>query len=222
MAKSHPEITRLNPANSRVEFADGHEEYGVDNIVFCTGFHFSLPFLSSLQPPVVTDGVRPHRLYEHVFYTPAPTLALIGLPQRIVPFPFSQAQAAWVARVFAGRLALPSESEMERQIVDWEAKRGEGRSLNTLAFPLDAEYINSLYKLSSQASRRGGLENGGKGKQPPFWGEKEKWTRERFPLIKKASQALGSQRSQVTSLEELGFDFEKRDAESNDVQKAHL
>jgi len=192
-----------------VQFANGHEEGDVDHIVFCTGYHFSIPFLSRLQPPIITDGVRPHNLYQHVFYSKEPTLALIGFPQRIVPFPFSQAQGAWVARVLSGRVSLPSEVEMERWIGDWTIHRGKGRSFNTLAFPLDATYINSLYELSSRAARRDGLENDGRGKRPPFWGEKEKWTRARFPLIKKASQALGSRRGEIKSLEELGFNFER-------------
>ncbi|KAJ5162256.1 Flavin monooxygenase FMO [Penicillium capsulatum] len=221
-AKSVPEIRLVDPQRSRVQFVDGHEECNVDAIVFCTGYHFSLPFLSSLHNPIVTDGVRPHHLYRHMLYIPEPSLALVGLPQRIVPFPFSQAQGAWIARLFSGRLAFPSEQEMEEWILNWEARHGEGRSLNTLAFPLDAEYINALHDLSSQAVCREGLANGGQGKQPPFWGDKEKWTRERFPLIKKASQALGSRRSQVKTLAELGFDFEPSDTERNEERKAHL
>lgn len=214
IAKALPEISRFDPENGTIIFANGHEETGVDHIVFCTGYHFSVPFLSTLKPSLVTDGVRPHHLYQHVFYTAEPTLALIGFPQRIVPFPFSQAQGAWVARVFSGRLELPERMEMEEWIEEKKKSRGEGHLFNVLAFPLDAEYINLLHSMSSQAVRREGLENNGNGKEAPFWGEKEKWTRERFPLIKKASQALGSRRSQVKSLSELGFAFED--------QKAHL
>ncbi|CAI7630317.1 unnamed protein product [Penicillium glandicola] len=209
VSKSFPEISLISVEDRRVQFADGHEERDVDHIVFCTGYHFSIPFLSGLQPPIVTDGVRPHHLYQHVFYNKEPTLALIGFPQRIVPFPFSQAQGAWVARVLSGRLPLPSEVEMERWIGDWTVTRGEGRNFNTLAFPLDASYINFLYELSSRAARKDGLENDGNGKRPPFWGEKEKWTRARFPLIKKASQALGTRRGEIKTLEELGFNFER-------------
>ncbi|KAJ5594391.1 uncharacterized protein N7459_000599 [Penicillium hispanicum] len=222
VSESLPEIALLDPDHSLVRFTDGREETDVDHIVFCTGYHFSIPFLSSLEPPIVTDGARPHSLYNHVFYTAEPTLALVGFPQRIVPFPFSQAQGAWIARVFSGRLALPSTSEMEQWVQDWTARRGDGKSFNTLAFPLDAEYINALHELSALAACRPGLENEGRGRQSPFWGEKEKWTRERFPLIKKASQALGSRRSEVTSLEQLGFDFDKNESPSTDVHKAHL
>ncbi|CAG8287018.1 unnamed protein product [Penicillium salamii] len=213
VAKSLPEISFLSAEDGRVVFANGQEEKEVDHIVFCTGYHFSIPFLSDLQPSIVTDGVRPHHLYQHVFYSKEPSLALIGFPQRIVPFPISQAQGAWVARVFSGRVALPYELEMERWIAEWTASRGEGRGFNTLAFPLDADYINHLHGLSSDAARKEGLENGGQGKRSPFWGEKERWTRARFPLIKEASRALGNRRADVKTLEQLGFDFEKDSAQ---------
>ncbi|KAJ5333374.1 Flavin monooxygenase FMO [Penicillium brevicompactum] len=221
-AENVPEISSLDPINRVVKFIDGREERDVDNVVFCTGYHFSVPFLSSLHPSIVTDGVRPHQLYRHVFYKKEPTLALIGFPQRIVPFPFSQAQGAWVARFLSGRVSLPSEVEMDQWISHWTEIRGDGRSFNTLAFPIDADYINSLHELSSTAVRKEGLENEGRGRSSPYWGEKEKWTRARFPLIKKASQALGDQRSRVKSLEELGFNFEKETAQNVDVSNARL
>lgn len=216
VSKPIPEITHLTPKTKTVHFANSHpeneneNESDIDHIIFCTGYHFSTPFLSSLSPPVVTDGSRPNNLFKHVFYTPEPTLAFIGTPQRIVPFPFSQAQSAWVARVFAGRVSLPSGTEMGKWIADWTGSRGGNN--NSLAFPLDAEYINSLYGISMGAARKEGLENDGRGKEPPFWGKREKWMRERFPDIKKASQMLGERRRDVTTLEELGFCFDREKA----------
>ncbi len=48
-----------------------------------------------------------------------------------------------------------------------------------------------------------------RGKVPPFWGEKEYWTRERFPAIKAAFQAFGEERHEKRTLEDVGFDFEE-------------
>ncbi|KAL4944588.1 hypothetical protein BDV06DRAFT_210119 [Aspergillus oleicola] len=208
-----PEITHLIPSAETAYFANGHAESYIDAIILCTGYNFSMPFLLNPEPAIITDGARPHNLYKHVFYTSEPTLAFIGTPQRIVPFPFSQAQAAWVARVFSGRLIIPSQEEMKEWVEESDSgshskSGGSGsaeRGLNSLAFPLDAEYINSLYDLSMSAVRREGLENDGRGKRPPHWGYKEKWTRENFPAIKRASQMLGERRKEVTTLEELGF-----------------
>ncbi|KAL4956370.1 hypothetical protein BDW69DRAFT_192497 [Aspergillus filifer] len=211
-----PEITHLDPATKTAYFANGHTESNIDAIILCTGYYFSAPFLASLKPAIIMDGARPHNLYKHVFYTAEPTLAFIGTPQRIVPLPFSQAQAAWIARVFSGRLALPSSDEMKEWVEDSKSgthskSAGSGskdRDLNSLAFPLDVEYINSLHGLSVTAVRKEGLENEGRGKRPPYWGDKERWTRENFPAIKRASQMLGERRKEVTTLEELGFYYE--------------
>lgn len=46
------------------------------------------------------------------------------------------------------------------------------------------------------------------GKVPPYWAEKEYWTRERFPAIKKAFQSLGEDRHAKRTLEDVGFSFE--------------
>lgn len=48
----------------------------------------------------------------------------------------------------------------------------------------------------------------GRGKTPPKWSEKETWTRERFPEIKKAFADRGEARHSVRRVEELGFDYD--------------
>ncbi|KAL4931342.1 uncharacterized protein BDV17DRAFT_297116 [Aspergillus undulatus] len=188
----HPEITLLDASNKSIHFANGHIEADVDNIIFGTGYHFSVLFFKLPDtPPIVTTGARPHNLYKHVFYTANPTLAFIGTPLRIARFPFSQTQAAGTARVFAVRLGLPSSDETDRW-VEWESSAlTSGRGVNSLVFPLDADYINELYEISMGAALREGPENGGREKEPPYRGEGGGWTKGRFPAIKKASQVLG-------------------------------
>ncbi|KKK15779.1 hypothetical protein AOCH_002553 [Aspergillus ochraceoroseus] len=111
-----PEIVEFLPPASHeraVRFADGRVEKDIDAIVFCTGFFYSFPFLSSLDPPVITNGRRVRNTYQHLFYLYNPTLVLPVLPQRIIPFPLSENQAAVFSRVWSGRLSLPSTAEME-------------------------------------------------------------------------------------------------------------
>ncbi|OHF03118.1 thiol-specific monooxygenase [Colletotrichum orchidophilum] len=207
-AKSAPEILEFIPETRQVRFANGVVESDIDSVVFCTGYFYSFPFLRNLSPPVVTDGAYARNLYEHLLYIDDPTLAFAGIPQRIVPFPVSEGQAAYVARAWADRLRLPSLSKMR----EWEARmlkeKGEGKILHNLAFPKDLEYINMLHARSLEAENRPALlENDGVGKMPPFWDDEKRWTRERFPLIKIASRKLGEKRHEVTTLEELGFDY---------------
>lgn len=210
-SESVPEIVEFIVGDSpTVRFSNGRVERDIDHIIFCTGYLYSFPFLSRLEgPPIVTDGKRPCNLFQHIFYHPRPTLAFVGLPQRVVPFPVSEAQAALIARVFSRRLELPSQKEMEEWENDWIANHGSGKSFNSLAFPLDADYINYLHDYSLHARQKDGLENDGHGKKPPYWDEKEKWVRKMFPMIKAASRKLGSRRQEITSLEALGFDFNR-------------
>ncbi|PLB51906.1 FAD/NAD(P)-binding domain-containing protein [Aspergillus steynii IBT 23096] len=218
-----PEIVEFLPATQgtrAVRFANGRVESEIDAIVFCTGYLYSFPFLSSLDPPLITDGRRTLNTYQHLFYTYDPTLVLPALPQRVIPFPLSENQAAVYARVWSGRLALPSLIEME----DWEkltvAQKGNGTSFHLLPFPLDANYMNFLYEWASQASPRPGLLNDGNGKVGNYWGEQEKWLRQLFPEIRREFIAKGEARKRITSLEKLGYDFEqwKRSQEESSVK----
>ncbi|KAK3046842.1 hypothetical protein LTS18_013273, partial [Coniosporium uncinatum] len=111
-----PVITELIPSTRSVRFSNGRIEHDVDSIVFCTGYLYTAPFLTnpSITPPLVhREGTRMQNIYQHLFYTPHPTLAMMTLPQKIIPFPVAEAQASVLARVYAGRLPLPPPSEMQ-------------------------------------------------------------------------------------------------------------
>lgn len=225
-----PPIAEYIPADRTVVFEDGSRESHVDAILYCTGYFYSYPFVSNLDPPLVTTGERVENLYQHVFYRPNPSIAFPVLNQKVIPFPCAEAQAAVIARVFAGRLAVPSEAEMK----EWEegviAELGGGRDFHVLGFPKDADYINMMHDWAVSADGEGrqpqeaygyvrqrsvvdgekaSVENGPvTGKKPPYWGELEYWTRERFPAIKKAFLDCGEKRGEKRSLVDVGFDFE--------------
>jgi hypothetical protein len=209
-----PPISRFIPEDRTIEFEDGSREYNVDSVLYCTGYFYSFPFITGLDPPLITTGERVENLYQHLFYRPNPSIAFPVLSQKIIPFPFAEAQAAVIARTFAGRLALPGEAEMKRWEESVKDDMGEGRGFHVLKFPKDADHINMLHDWALSA------DDEPSGKKPPYWGEKEYWTRERFPAIKKAFQALGEDRHEVRSLPEVGFDFEawKREKENEGAQ----
>ncbi|KAM0721672.1 hypothetical protein Q7P37_002597 [Cladosporium fusiforme] len=243
-----PPIAEFIPANRTVVFEDGSRESHVDAVLYCTGYFYSYPFISTraLDPPLVTTGERVENLYQHVFYRPNPSLALPVLNQKVIPFPCAEAQAAVIARVFAGRLALPAEADMQAWEESVVAELGAGREFHVLGFPRDADYINMMHDWAVSADdegrepagadayvrRRsvgGGEKAGGdvedgraRGKQPPYWGELEYWTRERFPAIKKAFMDCGEARSEKRSLLDVGFDFEAWKREKEEEGKALL
>ena len=200
-----PEIVEFLPPSQHdraVRFDNGHIETGVERIIFCTGYLYSLPFLSSLNPPLIDDGGRVKNLFEHIFSIDHPNLAFIGLPLKIIPFPLTEAQGAVISRVWSGRLALPSESDMR----SWEdttiAEHGAGRGFHAMKFPDDLKYNNRMYDWAMKAS------SPSLGKEPPRWSEKDAWARERFPAIKRAFAEKGEARHKIRSMEELGFDYE--------------
>ncbi|KAK2779513.1 hypothetical protein FQN53_001336 [Emmonsiellopsis sp. PD_33] len=209
--KEYPQIVEFLPPtthNRAVRFENGEIEEDVDAVVFCTGYFYSFPFLSSLQPPVIKDGNRTLHVYQQMFYMEHPTLVFPVLNQKVIPFPMAENQAAVFARVWSGRLNLPSKKEMK----DWEdamvAERGAGKEFHVMPYPRDAAYLNSMYDWAAQAERRDGLENDGQGKECTYWDEKQKWTRERTTLIKKAFNEKGEDRRVCRTLEDVGFDFE--------------
>lgn len=173
------------------------------------GYLHSLPFLSSLneaKDPLIVNGSRVHNLYQHIFYIPDPTLSIIGLPVKVIPFPLSQAAAALVARVWASRIILPSRAEMKHWELREIAEKGDGKHFHYMDFPRDADYLDLLGYMCQQAKGEGNTEIGFK---VPKWGERERWVRARTRRIKNAYLERKKQGVVVRRLEELGFDFEK-------------
>ena len=201
-----PEIAEFLPVslfNKAVRFADGRIEAEIDAILFCTGYFYSFPFLSSIQPLLIEDGTRVHHLYEHIFYIQDPSLAFLGIPKKVSPFPLCECQAAVIARVWSNRLELPSPGQMyewEKRVV---GKHGNSSRFHEMAFPIDLEYQSALHDwgLSSLRPEHG--------KVPYRWSKKQEWIRERFPEIKKAFAERGEGRHKVRTIEELGFNYEK-------------
>ncbi|KAM3524570.1 hypothetical protein MY4038_007695 [Beauveria bassiana] len=205
-AKGMPEIAEFIPKGRSVRFANGETESDIDAVVFCTGYLYSFPFLQSLGSVLVSDGACVHGLYQHVFHIDDPTLAFLGLPQRIVPFPFAEGQAAWVSRVWAGRLVLPPTPEMRAWETALVKAKGTAAALHAMGPLEDVDYINEMHRLSREAERDGALEGGGGlGKMPPFWADEKRWLRAQTPLVKAASRRLGDERHKIRDLEALGF-----------------
>ncbi|KAJ5104651.1 hypothetical protein NUU61_001998 [Penicillium alfredii] len=207
-----PEIVEFLPATSHdrgIRFADNHIEEQVDAIVFCTGYFYSYPFLSSLRPPVVTHGLRTMNVYQQMFYIDHPTLVFPVLTQRVIPFPMAENQAAVFSRVWSGRLSLPPYTDMRAWEESELATKGDEKAFHLLQFPLDADYLNFLYDWAAKAAPRSELASNGNGKHGVYWGEHERWMRALFPSIRRAFVQKGDQRHSVKNIGELGFNFEE-------------
>lgn len=208
-----PEIQEFEVSQKTIRFTDGTVETNVDHVIFCTGYLYKYAFLESLSP-AVTDAEGSHsvnHLYQHLFYINDPTLAFVGIPMRIVPFPVSEAQAAWVAGVWSGRLELPAESEMRSWMAQSQLdSMARGKNPHDMAYPADVDYVNMLYKLSLSAQSTSATETGTNGKTPPFWDDEKRWLRREMPRVKAAARSLGlEERAKIRSLDQLGFTYDK-------------
>lgn len=111
-----PPIDALD-APASVVLSDGSRIDDVDTLLYCTGYHYRLPFLDpagAASPVVAVDDNWVHPLFLDVVAARASTLGLIGLAFQIVPFPQYELQAMLFARSLSGRVALPGRSERER------------------------------------------------------------------------------------------------------------
>lgn len=63
-------------------------------------------------------------LYEHTFPPAlAPSLSFIGIPKKIIGFPFFESQAKWIAQLLSGKRSLPSWDGMMQSIKEFYDSR---------------------------------------------------------------------------------------------------
>lgn len=121
----------------------------LDAIIFCTGYRYSFPFLPEELIKVRNNYV--HGLHRQIVSIEHPSLAFVGLPFRIVPFPVFQRQARWLARAFSGRFALPPRSTMRDELAtSLREKRTQGEAVRHF-HRLDDRQIPYMDALASDA-----------------------------------------------------------------------
>lgn len=141
------DIKRFNAAEKLVEFTDGTKLENVDKVIFATGYLKSYPFLQYLNKtdkPLLTDGFRVHGNYQHVILYNYPNLAILGLARYVLPTRAAETQGCWLAKIWSGRIPLPSYDEMKAWEEGEVAKRGSGTKFHDLLFPNDVHYSNLL------------------------------------------------------------------------------
>lgn len=89
----------------------------VDSIIYCTGYHSDLSFLSSEIKEKIEyeseDTLQPTILYKNVFHPDLPHLAFVGIGRFGINFPISELQARWACMVFSGKIPLPANDVMK-------------------------------------------------------------------------------------------------------------
>lgn len=138
----HPSMARVDAATRTVHLVDGTAlGPGVDHVVFCTGYSWSLPYLFPAGVRVRNNRVP--GLWQHVVWRADPSLLFVGAVGAGLTFKVFEWQAVYAARLLAGRGRLPPPEDMRA----WEEARvrdkGDGPRF-MMVFPDFEEYFEAL------------------------------------------------------------------------------
>jgi hypothetical protein len=106
-----------------VRFKDGSSET-FDAILFGTGYHLNLPFLSEEVRRTLNADEHHLDLYKYTFHPDLPGLAFVGFFQLAGPYyPALEVQSRWIAYTFSGAQPLPSQDDLLAGIAAYRAHR---------------------------------------------------------------------------------------------------
>ena len=149
-----PEIASFGPTSppediqyAEISLFDNSILSGIDFVIFCTGYRFSLPFLPSYQgktanlETIITDGVQLHNLHKDMFFIDDPTLAFVGVPYEIATFAFFDIQALAIAAAFSETARLPSKQKMRQEYEKKKLECGTGKRFHVIGMERELQYI---------------------------------------------------------------------------------
>lgn len=88
-----------------------HSMEEFEHIIYCTGYQYSFPFLSSdCKLRLLHNHVEP--LYKHCINICHPSMTIIGLPYRALPTQLMDLQIRFSLRYFMKEEKLPEKQEM--------------------------------------------------------------------------------------------------------------
>jgi Flavin-binding monooxygenase-like len=117
---------------------DGQVIEDVDELMLCTGYAYSMPFLSeNCGLRITPDGRAIHGLLMQCVCEKHPTLSVLGIPYKIIPFPLFQDQVQFVAGLLMGTVPFDVTPESLQRISEEERIERENRDL-------PAKYIHCL------------------------------------------------------------------------------
>lgn len=212
-------VPRIHSINRDGEVVlEGGKRVAVDVLIFGTGYAYDFPYLPQHLPPFNTHPLiplappseteveidnpytPPHRTAPFLtnlddwslFYSPDPSLCVLGAPIRIVPMPLTHVQSRIVAAAWAGRLPPPGLPRLDAGIpstdpAKWTSTASTsvqdgGNKTSDLGYPSDSAYQDALLQLLPQDLREKGGDEDTKVPEPtqgekPVTASDEGWSR---------------------------------------------
>lgn len=114
-----PEVREIFPMGAIYE--DNTRET-LDAIIYCTGYHFTYPFLSKECRILMDDNwVKP--LYKQIINIYKPTMCFIGLNFYVCPFSLFDIQCRFFISYLSKNFTLPTEKAMLEELDDYMENR---------------------------------------------------------------------------------------------------
>ena len=116
-----PLITKIE--GNTVHFKDGTAAE-VDDIILCTGYLYSFPFLEERLRLKTPNVLYPEGLCKAILWTNAGNnkVLCLGMTNQYYTFTMFDAQAQWVVNYITGDLKLPDKQTMESDSKKWIAR----------------------------------------------------------------------------------------------------
>lgn len=141
-------IERLEPG---VAVLANGERIAADTVVYATGYHLDLPFLSDEVAERVFDADGCLRLYRNVLPPEVPSLAFVGFNSAIASPLAAEVAAHWLAAYWSGRMRVPDAAAMHAHIaaeLRWRMERWpeSTRALRNACIGLQFGYMDALMR----------------------------------------------------------------------------
>lgn len=149
-----PVVEKLDYGTKTAHLSNGRILENIDLVLFCTGYLYDIPFLNELD---ICRQFFIEKLYKQVFYIEDPSVTVIGLPRNVNPFPLIELQASVVARVYSGRLELPTRDIMNQDYLGEIKTRGYNKEFHNLKPPFEYEYFSGLKNMIAKQGLTEGL-----------------------------------------------------------------
>lgn len=112
-----PQVSLLQSVcgDGSVLLADGTRIANIDDVLLCTGYIYTYPFLDGESGVRVgREGRALHGLVSYCIALKLPTLSFVGLPCKVIPFPMFEDQALFIASVLSGEVDYGKLQEINR------------------------------------------------------------------------------------------------------------
>ena len=121
-----PLVLRMEDNDAVLE--DGRTLRAIEAIIACTGYKYEFPFLKqgTAGVSVGSDGRVVEGLIRQLYAKDDPTLAFIGLPWSILPFPLFEDQLHYLLGLYSGKFSLSHEEFEEEAKAEEDLREEKG------------------------------------------------------------------------------------------------